>query len=71
MAANVIQFPCKPRVAANDPNPWLSAETVSEPDLPSFIKKRRIVDPVSGVEYLGYVVEDEKPKRRVGRLCLG
>jgi len=57
--SNVITFPCKPRCAANDSNPWVS----DEPEHPSFVKKVNKVDPVSGVEYVTYVVDEEKPSR--------
>ena len=53
MTANVIQFPCKARVAANDSNPWLSAEPVSPPEPDA-------EPPVYVTPY------EEKPERRPG-----
>ena len=71
----VIDFPAKARVAANDP--WLSSSPAPEPTKvkprpePIYAKPCKIVDPISGVEYMGYIVEDEKkPGSRAGLFVL-
>ena len=64
---NVIQFPARARVAANDANPWLDDQSPVEP---STIKRRLVTDPVSGVQYMGLDFDDE-PKRGAGGFILG
>ena len=62
----VIDFPCKARAAANDDNPWLSSgeagesATVEPAEEPIYAKPCKVVDPISGIEYDGFVVEDKK-----------
>ena len=72
---NIIAFPTQVRIASNDSNPWLSAESspaekpvkVEAVDAPIYAKPRRVVDKLSGIEYIGYVIEDEeKPRGRAG-----
>ena len=73
----VIDFPVKARVAANDDNPWLSSSPAPESakvepmEEPIYAKPCKIVDPISGIEYGGYIVEDEKkPGSRAGLFVL-
>ena len=72
---NIIAFPTKARIASNDSNLWLSSESfpaekpvkVESVEAPIYAKPRRVVDKLSGVEYIGYVIEDEeKPRGRAG-----
>ena len=75
----VIEFPCRAQVAANDDNPWLSAEPLPEPEPAKiesicespYARRVKVVDKLSGVEYIVYVVQDEeKPASRVGLFVL-
>ena len=72
---NIIAFPTKARIASNDSNPWLSSESspaekpvkVEPAEELIYAKPCRVVDKLSGVEYIGYVIEDEeKPRGRAG-----
>ena len=71
----MIPFPCKPRAAANDTNPWLSSEPsppkqAPEPatdyELPPGMRIVMERDSLSGIEYPHIVFDDEKPKTRPG-----
>ena len=73
MTTNVIPFPCRPRMAANDSNPWLSSESLPpepEPTPDGLPPGMRIVmerDSLSGIEYPHVVFDDDpKPKPRPG-----
>ena len=65
---NIIVFPTQARIASNDSNPWLSSESspaeksvkVEPAEEPIYAKPCRVVDKLSGVEYIGYVIEEEE-----------
>ena len=65
---NIIVFPAKARVASNDSNPWSLSENppaekpvkVEPVETPIYAKPCRVVDKLSGVEYIGYVIEEEE-----------
>ena len=73
---NIIAFPTKARIASNDSNPWLSSESspaekpvkVETAEEPIYAKPCRVVDKLSGVEYIGYVIEDEEKPGGQARL---
>ena len=76
---NIVVFPTKARIASNDSNPWLSSDStlaekpvkVESEDAPIYAKQCRVVDKLSGVEYIGYViVDEEKPRGRAGLFVL-
>ena len=76
---NIIAFPAKARIASNDSNPWLSSGSLPaekpvkvEPvETPIYAKPCKVIDKISGVEYMGYVIEDEKkPGGRAGSFVL-
>lgn len=62
----VVEFPCRARVAANDANPWLSAELLRDPAKPApraepiYAQACRVYDQASGITYTGYALPDEK-----------
>ena len=73
---NIIAFPTKARVASNDSNPWLSSERLlaenpvntEAVETPIYAKPCKVVDKISGVEYMGFAIEDEK--KPIGRAAL-
>ena len=76
---NIIAFPAKARIASNDSNPWLSSGSLPaekpvkvEPEETLIhAKPCKVIDKLSGVEYIGYVIEDEKrPGSKAGLFVL-
>ena len=70
--SNVISFPVKARVAANDDNPWVSDESLPEPGKaePVYAQPCKVFDQASGVTYNGYAIPEEK-KPGAGKFILG
>ena len=65
---NVVRFPVRARIASNDSHMWSSTEYSSDAGamthgfdekLP-YARPCKVIDKVSGVEYIGYVFDDEK-----------
>jgi hypothetical protein len=65
---NVVRFPAQARIASNDAHMWSSTEHSSDAgavthdfdEKTPYARPCKIIDKVSGVEYIGYVIDDEK-----------